>query len=117
LGNFFWPQFWFHQVTNLKTKGKKKKAKKMPQNHAKFYISNGNNIGLATTLIELQKWLISYSQILKMFWLGMFTRKQVGLEWWSIGLNDLNRQTWIIQITYLHHFLIVWMMLKTYTSI
>ncbi len=64
----------------------------MPQNHAKFYISNGNNIGLATTLIELQKWLISYSQILKMFWLGMFTRKQVGLEWWSIGLNDLNRK-------------------------
>ncbi len=37
----------------------------MPQKNAKFYISNGNYIGLATTLIKLQKWLISYSQILK----------------------------------------------------
>jgi hypothetical protein len=39
-----------------------------------------------------------------MFWVGMFTRKQVGLEWWSIGLNDLNRQTWIIQINILTPF-------------
>jgi hypothetical protein len=39
----------------------------------------------------------------------MFTRKQVALEWWSIGLNDLNRQTWIIQINILTPFLIVWM--------
>lgn len=76
----------------------------MPQKNAKFYISNGNYIGLATTLIKLQKWLISYSQILKMFWLGMFTRKQIVLEWWSTGLNDLNRKTWIIQINILTPF-------------
>jgi hypothetical protein len=37
----------------------------MPQNYAKSNISDGNYIGLATTLIKLKKWLISCSQIFK----------------------------------------------------
>jgi len=34
----------------------------------------------------------------------MFTQKQIGLKWWSIGLNELNRQTWIIKINILTPF-------------